>query len=95
MARTRTRRRRACREHAGVLACIVASRLAREVGEGYSSPVVSQGKVFLHARRDPSEVVVAINLADGKILWQQTYSADFKKNQYAVTMAKGQTRLRS
>jgi len=60
-----------------------------EVGEGYSSPVVSHGKVFLHARRDPEEVVVAINLADGKILWQQKYSADFKKNQYAVTMAKG------
>lgn len=60
-----------------------------EIGEGYSSPVVSNGKVFLHARRDPSEVVVAINLADGKILWQQTYSADFKKNQYAVKMAKG------
>lgn len=60
-----------------------------EIGEGYSSPVVSRGKVFLHARRDPSEVVVAINLADGKILWQQKYSADFKKNQYAVTMAKG------
>lgn len=60
-----------------------------EIGEGYSSPVVSHGKVFVHARRDPEEVVVAINLADGKILWQQKYSADFKKNQYAVTMAKG------
>lgn len=60
-----------------------------EIGEGYSSPVVSHGKVFLHARRDPQEVVIAINLADGKTLWQQKYSADFKKNQYAVTMAKG------
>ena len=60
-----------------------------EVGEGYSSPVVSQGKVFVHGRRDPEEIVVALNLADGKVLWQQQYPATFQKNQYAVKMAKG------
>lgn len=60
-----------------------------EIGEGYSSPVVSGGAVFLHARRDPEEVVIAVNLADGKVLWEQKYSAAFQKNQYAVKMAKG------
>jgi outer membrane protein assembly factor BamB len=60
-----------------------------EVGEGYSSPVVSGDRVFIHARRDPDEVVLAINLKDGKVLWQQKYAAAFKKNQYAVAMAKG------
>ena len=60
-----------------------------EVGEGYSSPVVSQGKVFIHSRQDPEEIVIALNLADGKILWQQKYPAAFQKNQYAVNMAKG------
>ncbi len=60
-----------------------------EVGEGYSSPVVSGGRVFVHSRRDPEEIVVGINLADGKVLWQQKYQATFKKNQYAVDMAKG------
>jgi len=60
-----------------------------EIGEGYSSPVVSGATVFLHARRDPEEVVIAVNLADGKVLWEQKYSAAFQKNQYAVTMAKG------
>jgi outer membrane protein assembly factor BamB len=60
-----------------------------EVGEGYSSPVVAAGRVFVHGRRDPEEVVLGINLADGKILWQQKYQAAFKKNQYAVEMAKG------
>jgi outer membrane protein assembly factor BamB len=60
-----------------------------EIGEGYSSPVVSQGKVFIHGRRDPEEVVTALNLADGKVLWQQKYPASFQKNQYAVSMAKG------
>jgi len=60
-----------------------------EIGEGYSSPVVSNGRVFVSARRDPDERVVAINLADGKIIWEQRYSSPYQKNQYAVEMAKG------
>ena len=60
-----------------------------EVGEGYSSPVVAGGRVFVHSRRDPEEIISAINLADGKVIWEQKYQADFKKNQYAVQMAKG------
>ena len=60
-----------------------------EIGEGYSSPVVADGRAFVHGRRDPEEVVASINLADGKVVWQQTYQASFKKNQYAVEMAKG------
>jgi outer membrane protein assembly factor BamB len=60
-----------------------------EIGEGYSSPVVSRASVFVHGRRDPEEVVIAVSLATGKVLWEQKYTADFKKNQYAVKMAKG------
>ena len=60
-----------------------------EIGEGYSSPVVANGRVFVHGRSDPDEIVAGINLADGKVLWQQKYQANFKKNQYAVQMAKG------
>ncbi|MGH9794747.1 MAG: PQQ-binding-like beta-propeller repeat protein [Candidatus Acidiferrales bacterium] len=60
-----------------------------EVGEGYSSPVVSQGRVFIHGRRDPEEIISAVDLASGKVIWQQKYAAPFKKNQYAVKMAKG------
>ena len=60
-----------------------------EIGEGYSSPVVAGGRVFVHGRRDPEEIVAAINLADGKVVWEQKYQAAFKKNQYAVEMAKG------
>src|SRR4026208_2001435 len=60
-----------------------------EIGEGYSSPVVANGRVFVHGRRDPEEIVAAVNLADGKIIWEQKYQAAFKKNQYAVAMAKG------
>src|ERR1051325_10938543 len=60
-----------------------------EIGEGYSSPVVAGGRIFVHGRKDPEEIVVSINLADGKVLWQQKYQAAFQKNQYAVEMAKG------
>lgn len=60
-----------------------------EIGEGYSSPVVDRGRVFVHSRRDPEEIITAINLADGKVVWQQKYQAVFNKNQYAVQMAKG------
>ena len=60
-----------------------------EIGEGYSSPVIADGRAFVHSRRDPEEIVSAVGLADGKILWQQKYAAPFQKNQYAVKMAKG------
>jgi outer membrane protein assembly factor BamB len=60
-----------------------------EIGEGYSSPVVANGRVFLHSRRDPEEVVTAIDLHTGRVAWQQRYTAAFAKNQYATQMAKG------
>jgi outer membrane protein assembly factor BamB len=60
-----------------------------DVGEGYSSPVVTGWRAFVHSRRDPEEIVTAINVDDGKVLWQHKYRATFQKNQYAVQMAKG------
>jgi outer membrane protein assembly factor BamB len=60
-----------------------------DVGEGYSSPVVSGGRVFVHSRQDPDEIVTAIDLATGTVAWRQTYATPFNKNQYARSMAKG------
>jgi outer membrane protein assembly factor BamB len=60
-----------------------------ELGEGYSSPVVANGRIFVHSRQDPEEIVSAVSLSDGKVIWQQKYPATFQKNQYAVKMAKG------
>ena len=60
-----------------------------DVGEGYSSPVVSNGRVFVHSRRDPDELVTAIDLASGKVAWEQKYTAPFNKNQYATSASKG------
>ena len=60
-----------------------------EVGEGYSTPVAGEGRVFVHARRDSDETVTAFDLATGKRLWTDTHTAPFTKNQYATSMAKG------
>ena len=65
------------------------ARWRAEVGEGYASPVISGGRVFVHSRRDPKEVVMALDAVTGKPVWEQQYDAAFKKNQYANAMAKG------
>ncbi len=46
---------------------------AAEVGEGYSTPVAGDGRVFVHARRDPDETVTAFDLSTGKQLWTDTH----------------------
>ena len=60
-----------------------------EIGEGYSSPVVANGRVFVHSRRDPEEIVIALDFNTGKILWEKKYLAAFEKNRYMGRMAKG------
>ena len=60
-----------------------------EVGDGYSSPVVSGGRVFVHSRRDDSEVVTALDLASGERLWQQDYPASFVQNTLAPAELQG------
>lgn len=59
------------------------------VGEGYSSPVVADGRVFVHSRIDPNEVVTAFDLATGGEIWAARYPAAFVKNKYAASMQKG------
>jgi outer membrane protein assembly factor BamB len=66
-----------------------ALKWKQPIGEGYSSPVVEGGRVFVHSRRDPEEIVSALDLATGKPAWTDTYAAPFAKNPYAKQMAKG------
>jgi outer membrane protein assembly factor BamB len=60
-----------------------------DVGEGYSSPVAHEGRLFVHSRRDPEEIVTAIAIATGQTAWTQKYPAPVEKNPYAKQMAKG------
>ena len=51
-----------------------------DIGEGYSSPVVSAGRVFVHSSRDDREIVTAIDLESGARLWRQSYPDRFVQN---------------
>jgi outer membrane protein assembly factor BamB len=59
------------------------------VGGGYSSPVVSDGRIYVHARQEDQETVSCVDLKTGRIIWNQSYAAAFTKNQYARQMDKG------
>jgi outer membrane protein assembly factor BamB len=64
-------------------------RWTQKVGEGYSTPVVANGRVFVHARKDPEETVIALDLATGAPVWTAKYQSTFNKNKYANEMSKG------
>ncbi len=59
------------------------------VGEGYSSPIVADGRVYVHSRKDPEEIVTALDLASGKPVWTERYQSAVNKNKYAAEMSKG------
>ena len=59
------------------------------VDEGYSSPVVAGGRVFVHSRRDDAEVVSALDLATGVRVWRHDYPAPFTQNTLAPAELRG------
>jgi outer membrane protein assembly factor BamB len=67
----------------------LALKWRQAVGEGYSSPVVAGGRVFVHSRKDPEEIVSAFDLATGKPAWSARYQSAFTKSKYATSMSKG------
>ena len=60
-----------------------------EVGSGYSSPVVSKDRAWVHARKGEEEVISCLDLKTGKLVWSKSYQVAFTKNQYAKEMSKG------
>lgn len=59
------------------------------VGSGYSSPVVSQGKIWLHSSSSTEEIVACYDLKTGQALWRKAEPVRFKKNSYATEMSGG------
>lgn len=59
------------------------------VGSGYSSPVVSKDRVWVHGLDGEEETVNCLDLKTGKLIWRKSYPAQFTKNQYATQMGKG------
>src|SRR6266545_3126506 len=51
-----------------------------EVGPGYATPIVIGNRVFTFTRKDGNEVLMALDAAAGKTLWQTSYAAPYKMN---------------
>src|SRR5262249_32674683 len=59
------------------------------VGEGHSSPVVVDGKVYQLARQKDAEVILCLDLATGKEIWRDSYDAPYKMHFAATGHGKG------
>ena len=59
------------------------------VGIGHASPIVADGRVYVFARKDDKEVLAALELASGRVLWSQQYDAPYTMNPAASAHGKG------
>ncbi len=60
-----------------------------KVGSGHSSPVLSQGRLFVFARDGSDEIVYALDPASGKTIWKQSYPAPYRVNFAAASHGPG------
>ena len=71
----------------------LSERLVRlwecEIGAGHSGPVVSGDRVWVHSRQGDSEVVSALRLTDGEVLWQRSYEVAFRQDHTALAHGLG------
>jgi len=56
----------------------------RDVGEGYSGPAISNGKLVLFHRVGNDEVIEGLDAATGKAMWKQSYPTEFTDGQTRV-----------
>jgi outer membrane protein assembly factor BamB len=59
------------------------------IGQGHSSPIFADGRIYVLSRQQDKEVISAILPEDGKILWSQSYAAPYKMNEAAVKHGEG------
>jgi outer membrane protein assembly factor BamB len=59
------------------------------VGEGHSSPVVADGRIYVHSRQGDREVVSCLRTETGQVIWQEGYSAPYTVNPAAAGHGKG------
>jgi len=59
------------------------------IGSGYSTPVVADGRVYVHARTGDLETITAYEVTTGKPLWHESYPAPYKMNPAAESHGPG------
>jgi outer membrane protein assembly factor BamB len=60
----------------------------RELGEGYSAIAAERGVLFTMYRKGDNEVVIALDAATGKTIWEYSYAAPFSP-EYDMTNGPG------
>jgi outer membrane protein assembly factor BamB len=51
-----------------------------DVGAGYATPIIVGSRVYTHTRQGENEVLLALDAATGKTVWQTSYPAPYKMN---------------
>ena len=59
------------------------------VGAGHASPVIADGRVFVHARSGEQEIVAAFDAASGRQQWRDAYDAPYRVNPVAAAHGPG------
>ncbi len=59
------------------------------VGEGHSSPLLVEGKLYVFSRLEDLETVQCLDLGTGRVLWRQSYPAPYEVNPAARDHGKG------
>ena len=60
----------------------------RELGEGYSAIAAEHGVLFTMYRKAENEIVIALDAATGKTIWEYSYAAPFSPD-YDMTNGPG------
>jgi outer membrane protein assembly factor BamB len=59
------------------------------IGSGYATPIVADGRVYVHARTGENETIAAYDVATGKPLWSDAHPAAYKMNPAAESHGPG------
>ena len=59
------------------------------VGSGYATPIVVNGRVYVHARNGEQETITAFDAATGKPIWNDAHPAPYKVNPAAASHGPG------
>ena len=51
-----------------------------DVGAGYATPLIVGNRVYTHTRRGENEVMMALDAATGKSMWETSYAAPYNMN---------------
>ncbi len=59
------------------------------IGSGYATPIVANGRVYIHARSGEQETITAYDAATGKPLWNDAHASPYKVNPAAASHGPG------